>query len=522
MKQLEDVYGGGILSHDMGLGKTITMISCMKQRGKIDGKPNLILCPLSILTHWQREINKVYQGNKQRILIYHGIGRHRKNIVDYDYVVSTYYSLVTNELAEYDWGYIVIDEAHIIRNGIKNADVQKPIPKMCTGAFAISRKCEYRWCITGTPYNNRISDVISLFKFLQIKPYHTPTWWNKNSSKEHKLCMDMFCLQKTKENILQPKNFHVVQVDPVPMEVGPLYFILHSVCMIQAQYVREHNPVVKAELQKKLCRIITVARLISDCMYYSKYLGLEEEEPDLVKPDKKKHPLLPLKEKAECNVCFTIVDDPVQESKCKKVFCRACMNTWLQINPTCPFCRTNIDTQQVFKHTIKRIPITTDIILEHCAKINTVIRELETWLDRDPVGKVIIFSEFTSILSLLKQVILEKVLVVDVYLFTGDLTAKARGTNVDNFLRMDGRKKVLLISIKAGGVGLNLMPCSTIFLVEPNLNPFIEIQAENRVHRIGQLYQVNIVRFILNNSMDTKMQKGINGKITEAHDILVF
>lgn len=522
MTILENEFGGGILSHDMGLGKTITAISCMKQRGKINGLPNLIICPLSVLTHWKREIVKVYSPIKQNILIYHGKDRDKHIIRNYDYIISTYYSLVTNELEQYKWGYIAIDEAHILRNGTKDSDIQKRIPKLCFGAFRISSQGIYKWCITGTPYNNRINDIVSLFKFLGIKPYNIPGWWIKSDIKTQEACMRKFCLQKTKKGILKPA-FHISHlITPTNTELYPNISICKNVTKLQAQYANMKDPFKKARLLELLCNLICVARLLSNCIYYNSYLNQNDTDEN-VDTDVKTNKLIELKKPNKCVICFSDTNDPMQEEKCKKIFCKNCIFTWVQINPSCPYCRAPIDINVQYSNSakLKRVPITSDLILMNCAKVNKIYTELKIWLVKDPSHKVIIFSEFVSFLTLLKQVISDKINDVELHMFTGDMSKTERERNTTNFLKIDGKKKVLLISIKAGGVGLNLMPCSTVFLAEPNLNPFVELQAENRVHRIGQSYQVNIIRFILNDSMDTKMQKGIERKLDYAESILL-
>jgi superfamily II DNA or RNA helicase len=130
---------------------------------------------------------------------------------------------------------------------------------------------------------------------------------------------------------------------------------------------------------------------------------------------------------------------------------------------------------------------------------------LET-LDRkiwdDPTHSVVIFSQFTSYLSLLEKIITKDMIGVKVMKFTGSMSSEERNDVVKEFTTST-YPRVLLISLMAGGVGLNLLPCSTVFLSEPYYNPFLEKQAEERVHRLGQKNQVNVYRFSMKNSVET-------------------
>ena len=130
---------GSILAFDMGLGKTLTMSSFLIQQRlsespKSPNYPDLIVVPLCVLTQWEKEILRVDED--MDIYIYHGpdrVATLKKMKVKPDFVITTYYSLVTRELESYNWNRVVLDEAHAIRNGV--ASKYQDAPKRALGSL---------------------------------------------------------------------------------------------------------------------------------------------------------------------------------------------------------------------------------------------------------------------------------------------------------------------------------------------------------------------------------------------------
>ena len=150
LKRMEKL-GGGFLCDAMGLGKTATMSMFLISNYK-KGQTNLIVCPYSLLSIWQKEIKKVdgWDGKfiKPKILIYHGSKRKKSldNIYNYDFVVTTYAIISTRELDLKNWQRIILDESHNIKNGL-----QRSAPKCARAAYHLSERSKVRFCITGTP-----------------------------------------------------------------------------------------------------------------------------------------------------------------------------------------------------------------------------------------------------------------------------------------------------------------------------------------------------------------------------------
>jgi hypothetical protein len=138
--------------------------------------------------------------------------------------------------------------------------------------------------------------------------------------------------------------------------------------------------------------------------------------------------------------------------------------------------------------------------------------------DPDPSNGIVVFSQFTRYLNLLEKVIEDQLPDVDIYMYTGSTSRNDRDCIIDEFTQ-DDRPRVLLISLFAGGVGLNLKPCATIMLSEPWYNPFIETQAEDRVRRLGQNNQVNLYRLTMESSVEKWVQGIKMKKLTKAAEV---
>jgi transcription termination factor 2 len=162
--------------------------------------------------------------------------------------------------------------------------------------------------------------------------------------------------------------------------------------------------------------------------------------------------------------------------------------------------------------------INADQVLEENTKVKTMIDTMDKKIYDDPSKSIIVFSQFTSYLDILENVIQKIMPGIEVMKFTGTMNNDERN-EVIKYFTTSTHPRILLISLLAGGCGLNLLPCSTIFLSEPYYNPFMEKQAENRVHRLGQKSQVNIYRFYVSNSVETWINRIKQRKLFIANEM---
>ena len=415
LKQMEQDGKGGMLADECGLGKTIT-ISIHLMQNKIPNKCDLIVCPLSLMKQWKKELKRVYGHEKKpKILLFHGPNRVKKlDNKNLDFIITTYSILGLGQLKKLKWGRVILDESHSIRNGLSAKK-----PKAAAGAFSVGKRAKYKWCLSATPFCNRMNDIASQCKFIGTAPYNDPNWW-KNEGKdpeEVQKWRNKFVLRRTKENIIKPPIYHDIDVNPTLCEV-----LLVEKIREKAQNKFESwklaEGLTKIKLQAQILSLIQKLRIISDS-YYS------------------------------------------GEDK-----------------------------------------IDTDVVMNENSKVNVMLETLDRKIWDDPTHSVVIFSQFTSYLNILEKVINENMVGITVMKFNGSMSSEERDKVVKDFTT-ESYPRVLLISLMAGGVGLNLMPCSTVFLSEPYYNPFLEKQAEDRVHRLGQNNQVNVYRFSMKNSVET-------------------
>lgn len=223
----EQKPAGGVLADDMGLGKTLTMISLIiatiakkKSKGMMDDESDeewrdsktplrhkggtLVVCPASLLSQWESEINNRCKRGMLSVLVYHGSNRENvpKRLAKYDVVITTY-NILTREFKarsmvyKVHWERVTLDEAHIVRNHKSQAS-----ESVC-GLIASKR-----WALTGTPIQNKEMDLYSILKFLKCSPFDDLRVWkrwvdNKNAAGRQRLAtvMKTLMLRRTKQEL---------------------------------------------------------------------------------------------------------------------------------------------------------------------------------------------------------------------------------------------------------------------------------------------------------------------------------
>lgn len=136
-------------------------------------------------------------------------------------------------------------------------------------------------------------------------------------------------------------------------------------------------------------------------------------------------------------------------------------------------------------------------------------------LIRRKEGKIVVFSEFIDVLRLVKHLCDD----VEMINYNGELTYMQRDYNLARF-KESPSARVLLAQIRAGGVGLTIVEATTVIIIEPQYNPVVELQATNRVHRIGQSRAVEVYRFIVENTIETRIEAIKHDKIQIAQDFI--
>ena len=449
MSKMEQEGKGGVLAFEPGLGKTITVIAYLKymkeqvqydEEGRpIKPKSDLVVVPMSVIKHWRCEIDRLYANDKKpRVLVYYGNKRNPNEIRKrWDFIITSH-DIFKNmrdgvyEINKY-FERIVLDEAHVIKNGCK----ANP-PAIAKTAFEFTRRSKYRWCITGTPFNNSVMDLASLAKFIGTKGYTSPKDW-KDGAIDVNGWREKYIIIERKDGLLKKPVHHDVLVTPTPKETA-LIEALRDVTGKQFEKWMLAEKEDKIKQQGTLLGLITKMRQASDS--------------------------------------YHIIDHKYRETSVNKLYNKSA-----------------------------KVQKTIEIINDKLYGNNP-----------DPCKAIVVFSQFTKYLELLEKVIEDRLPKADIYMFTGKTSKIERDSIVEDFTQCH-RHRILLISLFSGGVGLNFNPCSTVILSEPWYNPFIEQQAEDRVHRLGQTNTVNVYRITMENSIEKWIQGIKMSKIQKAVDV---
>ncbi|KAF7144524.1 hypothetical protein RHSIM_Rhsim04G0113800 [Rhododendron simsii] len=211
-------------------------------------------------------------------------------------------------------------------------------------------------------------------------------------------------------------------------------------------------------------------------------------------------------EDLDCPICIAPPTDIVITC-CAHIFCRSCiLKTLKRTKPCCPLCRHPLSESDLFSSPPE--PSDTDNSgASECitsSKVSALLKLLSASRDQNPSTKSVVFSQFRKMLILLEEPL--KAAGFKILRLDGSMNAKRRAQAIQEFglLAPDG-PTILLASLKASGVGINLTAASRVYLLEPWWNPAVEEQAMDRVHRIGQKEDVKIVRMIAQNSIEERI-----------------
>jgi superfamily II DNA or RNA helicase len=419
---LHEIGSGGVLADDMGLGKTVQTLALLlaikAEDAKVEGKRKpfkaLIIAPTSVVTNWLREMDKF--APSLRHALWHGAERRERQdeLEDADVVVTSYALLRRDEemLKEIEWRYVIVDEAQQIKN-----------PLSATARAAKRIKADRRLALSGTPIENRLSEIWSIFDFVSpglLPPldkfeerYSRPIEAGDKAAAERlRATIHPFILRRTKAEVARdlPEKIETDQFCELTGEQASLYGAVLK--EVRAQVMGE---VEKQGLARSHIQILAGLTRLRQAACDPRLLGLPREFGD---------------------------DDS--------------------------------------------------------GKLVALRDLVETCIEGG--HRVLVFSQFVSMLTIIKRAMDEDGVSYE-YL---DGSTKDRQACVENFQREDG-PPVFLISLKAGGSGLNLTAADTVIHFDPWWNPAVEDQATDRAHRIGQTKVVTTYRLIAKGTIEEKI-----------------
>ncbi len=432
LKTLSTYQFGGILADDMGLGKTVQIIALLKSEIEEDNKlTSIVVCPSTLVLNWKAEIEKWCSSMK--VLIVKGTVEERiekiNNYKDYDLIITSY-DLLKRDIEYYEnkmFKYIIADEAQYI----KNSNTQNAISLK-------SLKGEIRFALTGTPIENSVAELWSIFDF--IMPGYL---YNYNKFKK-----------KFEEPILKMEDEEALK--RLKKLISP--FILRRVKKDVLTELPEKNiTVMKNEMESEQQKL------------YLSYLAQTKKE-----------------------VAQELSNNSFEKSKFKILMLLT------RLRQIC--CHPSLFIENYNGSSGK---------LKQC--LDLVVDAIESG------HKILIFSSYTSMFEIIENEF--KKLNINYFKLVGNTPVSKRIEMVDEFNNNES-VKVFLISLKAGGTGLNLTSADVVIHYDPWWNISSENQATDRAYRIGQKNSVQVYKLITNDSIEEKINKMQERKEKLSKDIL--
>lgn len=434
IERLRMMYLNGILADDMGLGKTLQAIVAITQNLKTPISTSLIVCPTSLLYNWKEEFAKF--NPKLNVAVVDGVPQNRKKVIENihkNHVVITSYTLLQKDIESYKtvpFTYVILDEAQHIKNrGTRNAKSVKMV------------RAEHRLILSGTPIENSLDELWSLFDFLMpgflssydrfIEKYVRITGPELTKNLEYlRKKVSPFIMRRMKSDVL----------DDLP----PISEIVYH-CQL-------------SDVQQEL---------------YRSYA--ESARDELVKLVKKEG-----FDRVQIHVLATL-------TRLKQICCHPAIFAKEKAEPG------------------------------DSAKYDMLLELLQTLVEGK--HKTVIFSQYTRMLQIMRDDFEQKGIRF-VYL---DGSSKNRLDVVKQF-NDDETISVFLVSLKAGGTGLNLVGADTVIHYDMWWNPAVENQATDRVHRMGQKQSVSAYKLITLGTIEEKIaemqkrKKGLVKKVVSCDD----
>lgn len=423
LKTLDSYNFGGILADDMGLGKTIQLVSVIlsyvENSGDMESlKPSLVICPSSLTLNWFNEIKKFAPSLK--VLLINGNAQERKNkiekINDYNVIIESYDILKRDieiyKEKNYEFKYAIADEAQYIKNN--NTQNFKAIKEI---------NAETRFALTGTPIENSLSELWSIFDFVMPgylfsyrkfkELYETPIVKNEDQStmKKLKMLIEPFILRRIKEDVLTELPDKTITILNNEMEEEQKKIYMSYMAQVKQEIETEISVNGFEKSQIKILSLLMRLRQI--CCHPSLFIENYKGESSKLKQ------------------CIQIVKDAIESGH-----------------------------------------------------------------------KILLFSGYTTMFEIIEQELKKEN--ITYYKLTGQTKVGDRIKLVDEF-NENPDIKVFLISLKAGGTGLNLIGADMVIHYDPWWNLSAENQATDRTYRIGQKKNVQVYKLITKNSIEEKI-----------------
>ena len=452
---------GGILADDMGLGKTAQALAHVlteKNTGRLT-RPALVVLPTSLLFNWQAEAARMAPG--LRLLALHGPRRAHSyaDITRHDLVLTTYPLLWrdVDALAAQPFHLLILDEAQMVKNaGSRSARALRKL------------QAPHLLCLTGTPLENHLGELWAQFDFLMpgflgdVRSFNAR--WRKPIEENGETLRAQLLAQRVRPFILRRRKQDVATELPPRTET-----------------------ILRVQLQGKQRDLYEAVRATADKQVRR---ALERQSFE--------------------GAQITILDALL---KLRQVCCDPRLVKGIQQGPHAP---PHLREGEAFLPGGGPAAKRTAQTMER-AKLELLADMLPALVDEG--RRVLVFSQFTEMLGLAAEML--DTLALPYLTLTGQTPPRQRGAVVRQFQAQDATSApILLVSLKAGGLGLNLTAADTVIHLDPWWNPAVEEQATARAHRIGQDQPVFVYKLVVEGSIEERMLELQTRKAALAQGVL--
>jgi SNF2 family DNA or RNA helicase len=429
---------GACLADDMGLGKTPTTIALLlaERVERKKTKPALVICPTSVVSNWERELARF--APDLRVHAHHGAARKKADFAmqanKHDVVLSSYALLHRDldALTQVEWSDVILDEAQNIKN---------PTTKQAQAARKIGANAEWRAALTGTPVENRLTELWSIFQFLNSDYLGSQNDFYNRFAKPIERTNDADATKRLK-SLVSPFILRRVKTDPNVISDLPEKNEMKVFCNLTKEQATLYEAVVRDSLKRieeseGIARrgivLATLMKLKQVCNHPAQFLG----------------------------------DGSALAGRSGKL-----------------------------------------------ARMTEMMEEVRAVKDR-----ALIFTQFAEMGTLLKAY-LQETFGDEVLFLHGGVPAKTRTKMIERFQNDPNGPLFFILSIKAGGTGLNLIRANHVFHFDRWWNPAVENQATDRAFRIGQTKNVQVHKYLCAGTFEEKIDAMIERKKSLAESIV--
>lgn len=488
---------GGCLADDMGLGKTIQMIALLQHERAVSGGqavgPTLLITPMSVMGNWRRELQRF--SPELRVHVQHGLDRPagerlRSAAESADVVLTTYAITVRDkdDLQDIPWRRVVLDEAQYIKN---------PPTKQTAAIRAI--QSQSRIALTGTPVENRLAELWSILEFccpgyLGSQPdfrrrFAVPIERNRDPKSGERL-----------RHLVRPFVLRRLKTDrTVISDLPPLVEARQHITLSDEQ-TRLYEQVVKTMLQqvdqaegirRRGLILSALVKLKQICNHPAHYLAEVAPTPSATDTTAAKRAAKSSSKRPRKQAAAKTADKPTNESL------------------------ASLDGSDEPAGPIVLPPDT--LLPSRSGKTQRLMEMLEEIVAAG--DSALVFTQYRAMGHLLVAMI-RQVLDVDALFLHGGTPQGRRDELVERFQRADGSTPIFVLSLKAGGVGLNLTAANHVIHFDRWWNPAVENQATDRAFRIGQTRTVNVHKYVCTGTLEERIDQMIEQKTELAANII--